>query len=115
MSQNCSVRSVLELGTRQHGISIEPDWLADAGVGVGDAIGIDRRDGRYAERAAVLRLGDYDSQAVDYEKELKRQGGSVVVTLPAGIRTWMNAEVGAEGAPVYLSRDGGSDVLVETL
>ncbi|MFT4923777.1 MAG: hypothetical protein ACI8XM_003008 [Haloarculaceae archaeon] len=117
MSQNCSVRSVMELGTRQHGISIAPDWLDEAGVGVGDTIGLNRREGRLTERGATIHLGEYDPDTVDYEKELKDKGGSTVVTLPLGIRMWLNALPGdAEvGTPsVYLSRGADSeDILVE--
>lgn len=117
MSQNCSVRSIMELGTRQHGISIHPDWLDEAGVSVGDMIGLDRRDGQLTERGATIHLGDYDSSTVDYEKQLKQKGGSTVVTLPVGIRMWLNA-LPAEsdgGSPsVYLSRTAGSEeILVE--
>jgi len=107
----------MQLGTRQYGISIDPDWLADAGVGAGDTVGLNRREGDLTERAATLHLGEYDPSTVDYEKELKKRGGSTVVSLPKGIQMWLHAIPGNtdDGTPsVYLSRERGcEDILIE--
>ncbi len=99
------------LGTRRHGVTLDPGWVADAGLSVGEAVGIDRGAGKYAERGATLHLGDYDSDAVDYERTLGECGDSVAVTLPPGIREWLDAELQES---LYLMRmSDGEDVLVE--
>ncbi len=99
------------LGTRRHGVTLEPGWVADADLSVGEAIGIDRVSGKYAERGATLYLGEYDPDTVDYERTLGECGDSVAVTLPPGIREWLDAELTES---LYLMRtEDGEDILVE--
>jgi hypothetical protein len=110
-AQNCSIRSLMCLGTRRHGVTLAPRWVAEAGLEVGEAIGIDRGTGKYTERGATLYLGDYDPDVVDYERTLGECGDSVAVTLPPGIREWLDAELQES---LYLMRTAdGEDILVE--
>jgi hypothetical protein len=109
-TQNCYIRSLTQLGKRQHGISLDGDWIAEAGLSVGEYVGIDRREGEYAERGASVLLG-YDPDTVDYERRLGDRDGTVVVSLPPGIREWLDAELKES---VYLARSADCDaVLIE--
>jgi hypothetical protein len=93
-------------------VTLEPGWVADAGLTVGEEIGIDRGNGKYADRGATLHLGEYDPATVDYERTLGEVGGSIVVTLPPGIREWLDADLKES---LYLVRSSdGEDVLVES-
>lgn len=110
-AQNCAIRSLMCLGTRRHGVTLDPAWLDDAGLSPGEPIGIDREEGQYADRGATLYLGEYDADQVDYERTLGECGDSVAVTLPPGIREWLDADLKES---LYLVRsDDGEDVLIE--
>jgi hypothetical protein len=110
-TQNCYIRSLTQLGKRQHGVSLDSDWVAEAGLSVGERVGIDRREGEYADRGATVLLGDYDPNTVDYERTLGDRDGTVVVSLPPGIREWLDAELKES---VYVARSADGDaVLIE--
>jgi hypothetical protein len=104
---NCCVRGLRRLGKRQIGVSLQDEWVEDAGAVRGEAIGVDLVEGVHSERAVVLRLSDYDEAAVGWEVVLGDRDGTPVVTLPEGVRDLLGIEL-EERLLLERSRDDSS-------
>jgi hypothetical protein len=95
------MRKYRQLSTRNYGLSLIPEWLQAAGVDVGDTIGVDRSKTDGGEPGFVLRLADYDADRVDFEVEVREQGGSSVISVPQLVEEWADLK---RGEPVYFAR-----------
>jgi hypothetical protein len=98
---NCCMRKYREISTRNYGLSLVPEWLQAAGVDVGDTIGVDRSTTDAGEPCFVLWLAGYDADHVDFEVEVREQGGSSVISVPQLVEAWADLE---RGQQVYFAR-----------